>query len=152
MVTAGLTLSSAGGVGGHWMASVCSNVSCSQEGYTPICSGKYATLQYNTLPSSSIIMESSSSCSSFFSCLCLKFEIIDRFWSSRCLNYHIDVPHKIGSISSGSNMSHGNGSSTLVSQHIWKWLTVYYSMDLGQSFSCKKLVGCHSLYGSNFDF
>ena len=50
------------------------------------------------------------------------------------------------------NMSHGNGSSTLVSQLIWKWLTVYYSMDPGQHFLHKKLVGCHSLYGSNFDF
>ena len=65
---------------------------------------------------------------------------MDGFWSSRCLNYCIDVPDKIGSISSGAttsmvvkngtkktfegflnvlnvlNMSHGNGSSTFVFQ------------------------------------
>ena len=62
------------------------------------------------------------------------------FWSSRCLNYRIDVPNKIGSISSCAttsmvvkngtkktfegflnvlnvlNMSHGNGSSAFVFQ------------------------------------
>ena len=30
---------------------------------------------------------------------------MDRFWSSRCLNYHIDVPDKIGLISSGATTS-----------------------------------------------
>ena len=28
--------------------------------------------------------------------LCLKSEIMDGFWSSRCLNDHIDMPDKIG--------------------------------------------------------
>ena len=65
---------------------------------------------------------------------------MDGFWSKRCLNYRIDVPDKIGSISSGAttsmvvkngtkktfegflnvlnvlNMSHGNGSSAFVFQ------------------------------------
>ena len=63
---------------------------------------------------------------------------MDGFWRSRCLNYSIDMPDKIGSISSGAttsmvvknelkktfegflnvlsvlNMSHGNGSSAFV--------------------------------------
>ena len=62
--------------------------------------------------SSSIIIGSSScsscscSCSSsLFSRLSLKSTIGDRFWSSRCLNYHIDVPDKIGSFSSGATAS-----------------------------------------------
>ena len=37
--------------------------------------------------------------------LCLKSEIINGFWSSRCLNDHIDVPDKIGSFSSGATTS-----------------------------------------------
>ena len=65
---------------------------------------------------------------------------MDGFWSKRCLNYRIDVPDKIGSISSGAttsmvvkngtkktfegflnvlnvlNMSHRNGSSAFVFQ------------------------------------
>ena len=65
---------------------------------------------------------------------------MDGFWSSRCLNYRIDVPDKIGSISSGAttsmvvkngtkktfegflnvlnvlNMSHRNDSSAFVFQ------------------------------------
>ena len=63
---------------------------------------------------------------------------MDGFWSKRCLNYRIDMPHKIGSVSSGTttsmgvkngtkktlegflnvlnvlNISHGNGSSAFV--------------------------------------
>ena len=31
--------------------------------------------------------------------------IVDRSWSSRCLNYHIAVPDKIGSFSSGATTS-----------------------------------------------
>ena len=34
--------------------------------------------------------------------LCLRSEIMDGFWSSRCLNDRIDMPHKIGSFSSGT--------------------------------------------------
>ena len=34
--------------------------------------------------------------------LCLKSEIMDGFWSSRCLNSHIDLPNKIGSFLSGT--------------------------------------------------
>ena len=83
------------------------------------------------------------------------------------------MPDKIGSFSSGAttsmdvkngtkenfwgfflvqNMSHRNSSSAFVSQHTWKWLTVHGSMDPGQQLSCDMVVGCHSLYVSNFDF
>ena len=34
-----------------------------------------------------------------------KSEIMDGFWSSRCLNDCIDVPDKIGSLSSGTTTS-----------------------------------------------
>ena len=37
--------------------------------------------------------------------LCLKSEIMDGFWSSRCLNDRIDLPDKIGSFSSGATTS-----------------------------------------------
>ena len=50
------------------------------------------------------------------------------------------------------NMSHGNGSSAFVSQHRLNFLPVTGSMDPGLRLSNTKLVGCHSLYGSNFDF
>ena len=42
------------------------------------------------------------------------------------------------------------GSSTFVSQHTWKLLTVHGSMDPGQQLSCKTVVGFNSLYRSNF--
>ena len=38
----------------------------------------------------------------FFSRLSLKSEIMDGFWSSRCLNDHIDLPDKIGSFLGGA--------------------------------------------------
>ena len=74
---------------------------------------------------------------------------MDGFWSSRCLNYRIEVPDKIGSISSGTttsmvvkmelkqtfdgflnvlnvlNMSHGNGSSAFVFQVTGNFKTNY---------------------------
>ena len=53
---------------------------------------------------SSIII-GSSSCSSLFSHLSLKSAIEDEFWSSRCLNYHIDVPNMIGLFLSGAPAS-----------------------------------------------
>ena len=108
--------------------------------------------------------------------LCLISEIIDGFWSSRCLNDRINLPDKIGSFSSSAtttmvvknlnkkllrvflnvlnflNMSHGNGSSTFVFQvtGILKPVTVF--ADKGLRLSHSQMVGCHSLYGSNFDF
>ena len=65
---------------------------------------------------------------------------MDGFWSSRCLNYSIDVPKNIGSFLSGTTtsivvrngtkktfevflvqyMPHGNCSTAFVSQHIIK--------------------------------
>ena len=68
----------------------------------PVCQ-----LFYGINISSSIIIWSSCSCcccscSSLFSRLSLKSAIVDRFWSSMCLNYCIDVPDKIGSFSSGA--------------------------------------------------
>ena len=50
------------------------------------------------------------------------------------------------------NMSHGNGSSAFLSQHRWKFLPVMGSMDPGLRLLHTKMVGCHLLYGSNFDF
>ena len=62
---------------------------------------------------------------------------MDGFWSSRCLNYRIDVPDKIGSISSGAttSMMVKNGTKKnfegfpkcltcfTCSKHVsWKWL------------------------------
>ena len=41
----------------------------------------------------------------FFSRLSLKSEIMDGFWSSRCLNDRIDLTDKIGSFSSGATTS-----------------------------------------------
>ena len=49
-------------------------------------------------------------------------------------------------------MPHGNCCTAFVSQHIGKWFTVHGSVDPGQQLSHTKLVGCHSLYGSNFNF
>ena len=34
--------------------------------------------------------------------LCLKYEIMDRFWSSRGLNIHIDLPNKMRSFLIGA--------------------------------------------------
>merc|ERR1712090_51251 len=49
------------------------------------------------------------------------------------------------------NMSHGNGSSTFIFQvtEILKPVTV--STDKGLQLSHSPMVGCNSLYGSNFD-
>ena len=61
--------------------------------------------------SSSIKVDSSSSssscCSLFRTRLCrfIKSEIMDGFWSSRCLNDRIDLPDKIGSFLSGATTS-----------------------------------------------
>merc|ERR1712074_140344 len=86
------------------------------------------------------------------------------------------MPNKIGSISSGAttsmvvknrtkktlegflnvlnvlNMYHGNGSSAFIFQvkGILKPVTV--STDKGLQLSHSLMVGCNSLYGSNFDF
>ena len=35
---------------------------------------------------------------------CLKSEIMDRFWCSRCQNDHINLPKKIGSFASGATI------------------------------------------------
>ena len=88
---------------------------------------------------------------------------MDGFWSSRCLNYHIYVPDKIGSISSGAtikngtkktfegflnvlnvlNMSHGNGSSAFVFQVMGILKPVTVSTDKGLQLSyrvSKKII------------
>ena len=101
---------------------------------------------------------------------------MDGSWSSRCLNYRIDMPNKIRSISSGSttsmgvkngpkktfegflnvlnvlNMSHGNGSSAFIFQVTGILKPVTDSTDKMQQLSHSHMVWCHSLYGSNFDF
>merc|ERR1712074_49858 len=50
------------------------------------------------------------------------------------------------------NMSHGNGSSTLVFQVMGILKPVTVSTDEGLQLSHSPMVGCNSLYGSNFDF
>ena len=48
--------------------------------------------------------------------LCLKSEIMDRFWSSGCLNDRIDMPVKIGSFLSGATtpMVVKNGTKKII--------------------------------------
>ena len=55
----------------------------------------------------------------------LSLIIVDGSWSSRCLNYHIDVPNKIGSFSSGSTTSMvvKNGTFHTKSQNMDKIIT-----------------------------
>merc|ERR1711894_453827 len=101
---------------------------------------------------------------------------MDGFRSSRCLNYSIDLPDKIGSISNGAtismvvkngtknffegflnvlnvlNMSHGNGSSAFVFQVTGILKPVTDSTDKMLQLSHSHMAGCNSLYGSNFDF
>ena len=101
---------------------------------------------------------------------------MDGFWSKRCLNYCTDLPDKIGSISSGAttfmvvknvtkktfegflnvlnvlNMSHGNGSSAFVFQVTGFLKPVTGYVDKGIQLSHLQMLGCNSLYGSNFNF
>merc|ERR1711867_417846 len=50
------------------------------------------------------------------------------------------------------NMSHGNGSSTFVFKVMGILKPVMVSTDKGLQLSHSLMVGCHSLFGSNFDF
>merc|ERR1712074_246959 len=50
------------------------------------------------------------------------------------------------------NMSHGNGSSAFVFQVTGILKPVMVSTDKGLRLSLSHMVGCKSLYGSNFDF
>ena len=50
------------------------------------------------------------------------------------------------------NMSHGNGSSAFVFQVTGILKPVTVSTDKGLQLSHSPMVGCHSLFGSNFDF
>ena len=50
------------------------------------------------------------------------------------------------------NMSRGNGSSAFVFQVMGILKPVMVSTDKGLQLSHSPMVGCHSLYGSNFDF
>ena len=50
------------------------------------------------------------------------------------------------------NMYHGNGASAFVFQVTGFLKPVIGSVDKGLRLSHSKMVGCHSLYGSNFDF
>ena len=49
-------------------------------------------------------------------------------------------------------MSHGNGSSTFIFQVMGILKPVTVSTDKGLQFSHSPMVGCHSLFGSNFYF
>ena len=87
--------------------------------------------------------------------------IMDEFWCSRCLNDCIEVPEMMGSFPGGSitplvvksgtkqtwwkvgfflvqYMPHENCSTAIISHHIWKWLTVYGSMNPCQQLSHTK--------------
>ena len=57
-----------------------------------------------------------------------------------------------GFFQKSQNMSHGNGSSTFVFQVMGILKPVMVSTDKGLQLSHSPMVGCHSLYGSNFDF
>ena len=50
------------------------------------------------------------------------------------------------------NMSHGNGSSAFVFQVMGIIKPVTVSTDKGLQLFHSPMVGCHSLFGSNFDF
>ena len=50
------------------------------------------------------------------------------------------------------NISHGNGSSAILFQVTGFLKPVIDSTDKGLQLSHSHMVGCHSLYGSNFDF
>ena len=49
-------------------------------------------------------------------------------------------------------MSHGNGSSAFIFEVIGILKPVTVSTDKGLQLSHSPMVGCNSLYGSNFDF
>merc|ERR1711872_295364 len=57
-----------------------------------------------------------------------------------------------GFFQKSQNMSHENGSSTFVFQVTGILKPVTVSTDKGLQFSHLPMVGCNSLYGSNFDF
>merc|ERR1711895_101554 len=57
-----------------------------------------------------------------------------------------------GFFQKSQNMSQGNGSSTFVFQVMGILKPVMVSTDKGLQLSHSLMVGCNSLYGSNFDF
>ena len=68
---------------------------------------------------------------------------------ARCLNLVLLL---FGFFQKSQNMSHGNGSSTFVFQVMGILKPVTVSTDTGLQLSHSPMVGCHSLYGSNFDW
>merc|ERR1712074_291622 len=101
---------------------------------------------------------------------------MDGFWILRCLNDLPDLLDKIGSflrsattpmvVKNGTKktfegflnvlnvlyMSHENGSKAFVFQVTGFLKPVTDSTDKGLRLSHSQMVGCHSLYGSKFDF
>ena len=57
-----------------------------------------------------------------------------------------------GFFQKSQNMSHGNGSSAFVFEVMGILKPVTVSTDKGLQFSHSPMVGCHSLFGSNFYF
>merc|ERR1712020_527113 len=55
-----------------------------------------------------------------------------------------------GFFQKSQNMSHGNGSSNFIFQVMGILKPVTVSTDKGLQLSYEPMVGCHSLYGSNF--
>ena len=94
---------------------ICLDVNCTQN-YTVVLlktsRGSYIEIIPSYKPSVLLLLLLLQNCcmQQFRNCctildLCLKSEIMDRFWSSRCLNDRINVPDKIASFSSGATTS-----------------------------------------------
>ena len=79
----------------------------------------------------------------------IESEMMEGFWHSRCLNDRINLPNMIGSLANGANTSlvakngtkinHGNCSTAIVSQYIWKLLILHGFIDPGQLLCTKFL-------------
>ena len=70
-----------------------------------------------------------------------------------CIIYHGGRPPETGHVTKSRLLigQHGNGSSTFVFQVMGILKPVQVSTDTGLQLSHSPMVGCHSLYGSNFD-
>ena len=71
-----------------------------------------------------------------------------------CVIYDGGRPPESGHVTKSRLLigQHGNGSSTFVFQVMGILKPVTVSTDTGLQLSHSPMVGCHSLYGSNFDF
>ena len=77
------------------------------------------------------------------------------YFFCRCIIHGENCERKsrfFGFFQKSQNMSHGNGSSTFVFQVMGILKPVTVSTDKGLQLFYSPMVGCHSLFGSNFDF